>query len=325
MDQSAKPDRFITRDWTFCFLGLALAILLTLPSPQLRWEDASVDAAALLIAALASGLLRLSPLMMFVAAGAAGGFAFPSIFGHIVSLALVLILALLAVLWWNTPFTAIVARPGLTYSVRGRQRTIPQLDFSGSKPLMLRQNIIDELAGLAEYADRFLTRHGIRYIAVYGTVLGALRHGGLIPWDDDVDFSVYRPEDLERLDKDFDALAADAARDGFVLFRHGTYWKMAPNNFWRYPAVDLYVKAGDPDPALEPARIAWEDTTLCVAPDCREWLAKKYGADALTHAVHGIPFWDSGFVPAFMTRLFGYRVLSAAADAVNFLFAPRGV
>jgi len=51
---------------------------------------------------------------------------------------------------------------------------------------------------ILDHIDAFCREHGLRYSLAYGTLLGAVRHKGFIPWDDDVDIMMPR-EDYEKL------------------------------------------------------------------------------------------------------------------------------
>ena len=57
----------------------------------------------------------------------------------------------------------------------------------------LRQIQMIQLEMLIE-VDRICKKCGIRYNIIAGTLLGAVRHGGYIPWDDDADVAFLRPE-----------------------------------------------------------------------------------------------------------------------------------
>lgn len=63
---------------------------------------------------------------------------------------------------------------------------------------MMKRCWAAQLEVLAEI-DRVCKRHKIRYFADWGTLLGAVRHNGYIPWDDDLDITMFRQDLLQFL------------------------------------------------------------------------------------------------------------------------------
>ena len=63
-------------------------------------------------------------------------------------------------------------------------------------PAAVKQAWAAELEVLMEI-DRVCKKHNIQYFADWGTLLGTVRHGGFIPWDDDLDI-VMKREDYQK-------------------------------------------------------------------------------------------------------------------------------
>ncbi len=79
------------------------------------------------------------------------------------------------------------------------------------------RNLQLEILDILKYVDKICRDNDIKYWLSSGTCLGAVRHGGFIPWDDDADIELLRP-DYEKLCR---ILKADHS-SGFVLQDHST-------------------------------------------------------------------------------------------------------
>ena len=107
--------------------------------------------------------------------------------------------------------------------------------------------------------ERICKKHGLRYYLAGGTILGAVRHRGFIPWDDDMDITMPRP-DYDRFLK----IARKELSPEFVLdkdcvpFCHNRieYRNTKFDTFWRDGGVFLDILAldGSPDDARARAR-----------------------------------------------------------------------
>lgn len=116
---------------------------------------------------------------------------------------------------------------------------------SGGTPLARYQRALFCL--LREF-DRVCRKYNIRYTLFAGTALGAVRHRGFIPWDDDVDVVLSRPE-YER----FLALAPGELGEEYYLQKEfSAHWpmffsKLRKNNttcLERYTPRDLACHQG---------------------------------------------------------------------------------
>lgn len=69
------------------------------------------------------------------------------------------------------------------------EKTYKQKEASFDVELYKRQ-----MLGVLEKFDKFCDKHKLRYSVGFGTMIGAIRHRGFIPWDDDIDVIMPRPD-----------------------------------------------------------------------------------------------------------------------------------
>lgn len=85
--------------------------------------------------------------------------------------------------------------------------------------LEAHQQVLLEL--LREF-DRICGKHAIPYMLFAGSALGAVRHGGFIPWDDDLDLILLR-EDYERF---LSVAPGELGQRYFLQEEYSAHWPM---------------------------------------------------------------------------------------------------
>ena len=112
----------------------------------------------------------------------------------------------------------------------------------------------DILLDIVDFCDT----HGLRYYIAYGTLIGAVRHQGFIPWDDDIDINMPR-EDYNEFLRTYNAERenyrvidprSDIARHSFAKVIDVRTVKDEPMINCREPLgidVDIFPLDGMPD------------------------------------------------------------------------------
>ena len=305
------------------FLALVYALAMQAWPSSIIWGLISAFCTGL--CGLAMGLRperkSLAIILAVLGVAAAAGLLLPAFVVQAIWSSIAVLLGVLVLgLRYFFPYRAQRVRMGDKYSIGKSQYELSNIEIRTPRIYYVRADLLEQLMELAAYADEFLGRHGMQYVLCYGSMLGAVRHKGPMPWDDDVDFTIYRPQDIQKLEDSFAELAAAASRDGYCLFSHNDYWKLSRKGFWRYPVVDLYRAAIYQPIDTVPQRKAWGSLMLSVPDNAVDRVVEYYGKASLTEAVFDIPYWDSGFVPAAAVRLFGIGFTNRAGEVYQRLF-----
>jgi lipopolysaccharide cholinephosphotransferase len=182
---------------------------------------------------------------------------------------------------------------------------------------VLPQDAVDTLYRLLALIDEAATEADVKFVADGGTVLGAVRHGGLIPWDDDADLAV--------VDVDFtvkrDAFVAALARRGLSVstspaLTHSDDWFSVVEDGSEYGFVEMYVMERVPADGGVAAWWRFRDMTArSYWPKAWRWDADVAAATRMSFGPLRLPV--SAAPEAYLDRMYGAEWVSVAVTGFN--------
>lgn len=127
---------------------------------------------------------------------------------------------------------------GDTYKVGPHEHHVPNLKLC-NRFFHVKDNVRAQMLSLMGDVTRLFQEHNIDYWLTCGTLLGQVRHGGFLPWDDDIDLGspiTFKTQLEQALDQ----------QSELVLRRLPRIWKISRRGL-RFPFVDILWAAPKDD------------------------------------------------------------------------------